>query len=190
MTDTLIRNSDTHPIRIDFVQPDKGWGVIGMSFCPGKKQSDALTGHWDRDLTKDLNRIRAWGATMVISLIEEHEFEELQVQTLAATTEHLGMKWRHLPIRDRYPPGGRFQALWGEVGAEIVALLQAGKSIFLHCKGGLGRTGTVAACLLVESGFQPEEAIVKVRAARRNTIETTMQEWHVTRYTPMFLPQH
>jgi ADP-ribosyl-[dinitrogen reductase] hydrolase len=186
MTNNLIRNSDTDPIRIDFVQPDKGWGLIGMSFCPGKKQTDARTGHWDRDLAKDLNHISAWGATMVISLIEEHEFEELQVQALAATTELLGMKWRHLPIRDRYPPGCRFQALWAEVGAEIVTMLQAGERIFLHCKGGLGRTGTVAACLLVESGVQPEEAIEKVRAARRNTIETTMQEWHVMSYISTF----
>lgn len=37
--------------------------------------------------------------------------------------------------------------------------LEAGGVIYLHCKAGIGRTGTVAACLLVEHGFEPEEAL-------------------------------
>lgn len=183
MTDKLIRNSDTHPIRIDFVQPDKNWGLIGMSFCPGKKQTDARTGHWDRDLEKDLASIKEWGATIVISLIEEHEFQELDVARLPDITRRLGMTWHHLPIRDQYPPGDPFQEKWAKVGREIVGALQAGQRIFVHCKGGLGRAGTIAACLLIESGIQPEQAMKLVRAARRNTIETAMQESYVMRYT-------
>ena len=30
---------------------------------------------------------------------------------------------------------------------------------YLHCWGGVGRTGTVAGCLLVEAGFTADEAI-------------------------------
>jgi protein-tyrosine phosphatase len=30
---------------------------------------------------------------------------------------------------------------------------------YVHCWGGVGRTGTVAGCLLVEAGFTSEEAI-------------------------------
>jgi ADP-ribosyl-[dinitrogen reductase] hydrolase len=51
MSSALVRNSDTHPIRIDAVQPDGGWGLVGMSFCPGKKQRNARTGHWQREVS-------------------------------------------------------------------------------------------------------------------------------------------
>ncbi|MBT9498265.1 MAG: cyclin-dependent kinase inhibitor 3 family protein [Zoogloea sp.] len=180
----VIRTSQTHTMRIDCVQPAGNWGLIGMSFCPGKSQVDGLSGHWERSLAEDIAKVKAWGASIVVSLIESHEFSELQVNALPTDVEQLGMAWRHLPIRDRYPPGYRFDALWDEVGAELVAALQRGGQIFIHCKGGLGRTGTIAACLLIESGIPPAEAIKQVRTARRMTIETSLQEWYVHSYTP------
>ena len=186
MKTILTRNSDTHPLDIDCVQPDGGWGLIGLSLCPGKKEFDSRTGHWNRDLTKDLTRIRDWGASMVISLIEAHEFGELQVEALPAMVEHLGMTWRHLSIRHRYPPSKRFEALWANASAEILDVLKAGRCIFVHGNGGLGRTGTIASILLVESGIAPELAIERVRAARPNAIETAAQEWRVMIHQPLW----
>jgi len=78
----LIRTSQTHPIRIDTVATKPGWGLIGMSFCPGKKQLNGLTGSWSRDLYLDLARIHDWGASIVVSLIEAHEFTFLNVEAL------------------------------------------------------------------------------------------------------------
>lgn len=181
-----IRTSDTHPIRIDAVLPAEGWGKIGMSFCPGKQQVDGLSGHWARDLHADLIRVRDWGAAMFVSLVEEHEFAELQVQTLPQAVASTGMVWRHLPIRDRYPPSAKFEERWGQVGEEIVHTLKAGRNVFIHCKGGLGRTGTVAACLLIEAGYVAEAAINEVRRARARTIETAVQEWYVLQYRARF----
>lgn len=126
------------------------------------------------------------GAAMIVSLIEEHEFGELEIEALPERVAQLGMQWRHLPICDNQPPARIFNALWPTVGAEIITLLKAGQRVFLHCKGGLGRTGTVAACLLIESGISPEEAVKRVRAARRNTIEAALQAYYVLSYRPMF----
>jgi len=185
----LMRTSDTHPIRIDAVHPMNGWADIGLSLCPGKVQENALTGRWNRNLTQDLGRIRDWGAAMVISLIEAQEFDELIVSDLPAQTEALGMKWRHLPIRDRYPPGDAFHQRWPTIGHEIIATLAAGQRVFIHCKGGLGRTGVVAACLLIESGIAAELSVEMVRAARHKTIETAIQEWFVLNYSAVFRMQ-
>jgi ADP-ribosyl-[dinitrogen reductase] hydrolase len=185
MNNAKTRTSDTHPFRIDSVQPGSAWGLIGMSFCPGKKQLGARTGNWDRDLATDLAQIKAWGASMVVSLVELPEFDELQVPTLPREVEGLGIKWRHLPIRDMHQPGTRFQRIWPELSQEIVAALGKGQRVFVHCKGGLGRTGTVVACLLIESGIPPAEAITKVRTARRSTIETWAQEEFVLGYKPV-----
>lgn len=53
------RNSDTHPIMIDFL--DYKWqgssARLGITFAPGKKQKNAMTGSWSRDLGKDVDRI-------------------------------------------------------------------------------------------------------------------------------------
>jgi len=43
---------------------------------------------------------------------------------------------------------------------DIQAVLdEGGTCVYLHCKAGIGRTGTVAACLLVEQGYGPDEAL-------------------------------
>lgn len=181
-----IRTSETHPIRIDAVQPAEGWGKIGMSFCPGKQQANGMSGCWERDLQADLVQVRDWGAAMFVSLVEEHEFAELRVLTLPQEVARFGMEWCHLPIRDRYPPGADFEERWGQIGKEIVHTLKNGRNVFIHCKGGLGRTGTVAACLMIEAGHRAEVAIDAVRRARAKTIETALQEWYVLQYRARF----
>lgn len=180
------RTSESHPLRIDSIQARPDWGAIGMSLCPGKDQADGLSGHWQRDLGTDLERIRIWDAAFVVSLMERHEFAELGVEALPAEALRLGMAWRHLPIPDRQPPGPAFEARWPEVGAELVMALREGRRIFLHCKGGLGRTGTIAACLLREAGIGAAEAITQVRLARPKTIETAQQARYVHAYTRRF----
>ena len=57
--------------------------------------------------------------------------------------------------------------------------LRDGGRVLLHCRAGLGRTGMIAARLLVELGTPPDAAIVSVRAARTGAIETRAQERHV-----------
>jgi len=70
------------------------------------------------------------------------------------------------------------------VAATLRQRVTAGGRVLVHCRGGLGRAGTVAACLLVEFGVRPEEAIQRVRIARPNAIETSAQERHVRAYRP------
>ena len=108
----------------------------------------------------------------------------LRVEALPEMVERLGMTRRHLPIRQRYPPSKRFDALWADASALILGAPKAGRRIFIHGKGGLGRTGTIAAILLVESGITPKRAIEKIRAARPNAIETAVQEWRVMFHKP------
>lgn len=69
--------------------------------------------------------------------------------------EHLGMKWRHIPIRHRYPTTKRFETLWADARSEVMNILKSGQRVLVHGDGGLGRTGTVAALLLVESSIAP-----------------------------------
>ena len=54
----------------------------------------------------------------------------------------------------------------------------------MHCRGGLGRTGIVAASLLIGFGIGPRDAIVAVRKARPGAIETLQQERYVLGLEP------
>jgi ADP-ribosyl-[dinitrogen reductase] hydrolase len=68
---------------------------------------------------------------------------------------------------------------WRENGQRIKSILSGGGRVLLHCRGGIGRTGTIAAKLLVEFGFKPSDAIDLVRSTRPGTIETEAQEQYL-----------
>jgi protein-tyrosine phosphatase len=48
--------------------------------------------------------------------------------------------------------------------------------VILHCRAGIGRSGLVAACLLVMKGVSPEEAVKKVSAARGVSVPETKEQ--------------
>lgn len=175
------RTSLTDPIRMDFVAA--GTGLIGMALCPGKWQDNALSGTWRRDL--DLDRIAAWGAVAVATLMETDELARYHVSGLGAGVLARGMAWHHLPIRDFDIPRAPFEMAWAEAGPRLRAHLAGGRRIMLHCLGGLGRTGTIAARLLIESGMPASDAIAAVRAARPGAIETAEQLEYVRRMRPL-----
>jgi ADP-ribosyl-[dinitrogen reductase] hydrolase len=86
------------------------------------------------------------------------------------------MLWFHLPIVDVSTPDERFEQEWDAAGEELRSILRSGSDVLVHCRGGLGRAGTVAARLLVELGMEPATAIANVRAVRPGAIETSDQE--------------
>lgn len=175
------RTSATHPLQIAEVRPAPASGRIGITFCPGKKQADALTGSWNRDLATDLDAIAAWGACALVTLVEEHELHELAVADMGEQVRCRHMAWFHLPIADYNVPDSTFETRWDESGAQLRALLAQGFDIVIHCKGGLGRAGMIAARLLVELGKPADEAIRSVRAVRPGAIETVDQERYLLR---------
>jgi protein-tyrosine phosphatase len=134
-----------------------------------------------------LDAIRAWGADIALSLIVEYEFVLLRVPRLGEGFGSRGIAWRHLPIQDLGPPDEAFHAAWSTDGAAAVSVLRAGGKVLVHCRGGLGRAGTVACMLLIELGASRSEALRKVRAARLGAVETPTQERYLVAYSPRIL---
>jgi ADP-ribosyl-[dinitrogen reductase] hydrolase len=155
-----------------------GHGRLGVTFCPGKQQQRAITGIWQRDLGLDLDAIRAWGATHILTLVETEELRELNVVSLPEAASARGIRWHHAAIVDGGIPGGDFESRWEALAASLCAALRHGESLVVHCKGGIGRAGTIAARLLLELGVSvdAEDAVARVRAARTNAVETAVQE--------------
>tara|TARA_Y100000813_G_C24079482_1_gene312688 strand:+ start:570 stop:764 length:195 start_codon:yes stop_codon:yes gene_type:complete len=59
-----------------------------------------------------------------------------------------------------------------------------GAILFIHCKGGIGRSGTVAAMFLIVSGMENEQSILEVRSKRQGAIENEKQENFVGSFDP------
>ena len=177
------RTSETDPLCIGAESPGDGQGRIGITFCPGKIDPDGMYAPWARDLDADLDVVRDWGATAVVSLVTEEEIKNLRVGGLGEAVRDRHMEWWHLPIPDGMPPQPDFEEKWTKAGEAIRDRLRLGFDVLLHCKGGLGRAGTIAARLLVELGARPDDAIRRVRAARPGAIENRFQEAYVERCT-------
>ena len=177
-------SSVVSPLRIDAVAVPGTGGLIGMTGCPGKDEYAGIgitSGPWKRDLDDDLEVIIAWGAQALVSLIEGYEFAMLDVPEFLEKVRTLGIPWYHLPIVDLDVPDKRFDEEWETVGQEMRRILADGGKIVLHCRAGLGRTGTIAARLLIEFGMDPREAIARVRQSRPGAIQTWVQEEYVRR---------
>lgn len=166
---------------IDTLPLPQGKGALGLTHCPGKCRADRGSGVPRRELAVDLAAIRAWGATVLVTLIEAHEFELLKVEHLGEMAEAEGLEWHHLPIPDMDVPDWHFGRRWFYSGLRLRRLLRQGGRVVLHCRAGLGRAGTIAAHLLVELGVPPAEAVSQVRRARPGAIQTRAQEEHVHR---------
>lgn len=177
------KTSESDPLRIDSVNVGPGYGRIGLTFCPGKKQLDAQSGAWDRDLNQDMAAIKAFGAAALVTLMPDSELDSLGVppHQLRDKASELGIEWYQFPMPDGGMPNQKFEQLWADAGLHLRDLLKAGRNIAIHCKGGLGRTGTIAATLLIEFGMRPRAAIQSVREARPGAIESGIQENYVLR---------
>ena len=184
----LSRTSATHPLYIATVPAGPGLGRVGLTFCPGKKQPDAMTGAWDRCLATDMAAIADWGAAALVTLVEPHELHSLGVADIGATAAADALDWLHLPIVDVSTPDATFEAAWGRVGPGLRERVRAGFGVVVHCKGGLGRAGLVASRLLVDLGWEPAPALAAVREVRPGAVQTRAQERYVLDLAPLLDP--
>jgi ADP-ribosyl-[dinitrogen reductase] hydrolase len=154
-------------------------GVVGMTPCPGIRLESAKRGNPQKTLKRDIAALHEWGATGVVTLNETDELYDLGLPNLGEELQMAGFWWRHLPIVDMNVPVPSFEESWRVEGQQISASLAAGEKVVIHCLAGLGRTGMIAARLLVDMGVPAETAIADVRRVRPRAIQTNAQEDYV-----------
>ena len=177
------KTSVSHPIRVDWL-PTPWLGRVGLTFAPGKAQPHAVSGAWDRDLEADLLRLREeFDAVHLVCLLEDHEFAELAIDSLADSAAGAGIHFHRLPIRDGAVP--RQDADASGLVSDIVQWAAAGENVVVHCKGGLGRAGTIGGCVLRAAGMDADATLAALIEARgSNCPETSAQRDYVRRFAP------
>ena len=179
----IAKTSVTDPIRITEINHTDHTGKIGITLCPGKKSPSTFGGIWDRDLVMDLTVIkREFDPTAIVTLMPDDELSANKVPTLGQAVLDHGMEWFHLPIQDMTAPDVSFDGAWVKIAPRILHMIKQGGNILVHCKGGLGRSGTIAALMLIEFGIPSGRAIALVRKARPGAIDIAEQEEYVRRY--------
>jgi len=103
------------------------------------------------------------GATTIVCLVEAHELDDRYPDYLAWLHEHRGHDAVWFPIHDLHAPALE-RAL--PFLHDLVARLDRDERLLMHCAAGIGRAGTMAACLLVELGTPAAEALALVAASR------------------------
>jgi protein-tyrosine phosphatase len=115
-----------------------------------------------------LARLRAEDFARLVCLLDENE-QRPRYDPDAA--RRAGWSLHSLPIRDYTAPS--IDQITMFVG--LVDGAGDGARVLVHCEGGTGRTGTMAAAYWIARGLSARDAIARVRRARPGAIETDEQ---------------
>ncbi len=143
-------------------------GRIGLTPLPGRRDHGRL-------LAEVLSTLKDQGVTAVVCLVESHELRSYGVPDLIEAYLAAGFAVLHAAIPDGSAPPPA--AMW-PILDWLHDQVQSGGRVLVHCLGGLGRAGTVAACYL--SGIKGITAIQAIDIVRKHrspaAIETCGQE--------------
>ncbi len=150
---------------------------------PGKLLAGEYPGAKDEESArKKVHSIVQSGITAFIDLTEENE-GLLPYSHLVGPASH-----QRFPIRDVSTPGSKAKTV-GTLNAIDYHIGQGGV-VYLHCWGGVGRTGVIVGCWLARHGLKGEAALAKLRelwlqcpkSVTRNSPETLAQEQYIVQW--------
>jgi protein-tyrosine phosphatase len=136
---------------------------------PDKFLAGAYPGSWgEENARQKLRTLIQAGITCIIDLTQPGEnFYSYKNQLLEEASDYqVEVEWLNFPILDYNIPG---VVLMKEILDTIDQRLDSGKKIYIHCIGGIGRTGTTVACYLVRHGLSGEDALARIQELRAET---------------------
>ena len=143
--------------------------LLGVSQFPGKN----LQNIFDlSSFSKDLQIIKKQKVKIVVSLLPDNEKNKLGLDDLIWSKEEV--EYIQFPVNDfSVPPKKKFNEL-KKLISFIKKNLMLSKHVLIHCNGGKGRSGMIAA--LVLKAMKEKDPIKKVREKVIGAIETEEQE--------------
>lgn len=129
---------------------------------PGRFAAGEYPGAKDRgDAAEKLRSLLGAGIDYFVDLTEPHELAPYAgIAEVEATRLGLSVEHDRRSIRDVRVPRSPHEMV--AILDTIDAALGEDKTVYVHCWGGIGRTGTVVGCWLVRHGRTGEEALAQV----------------------------
>ncbi len=130
--------------------------------CPGTK---------DTSVEDAVATLKDAGAQALITLMPDDELAKFAAESLPGACAASGIQWFHLPVEDDHAPDERFATAFATQKQILLSLLEQQGTLAIHCRGGSGRTGFMAAILLLESGMDRDEVVRQVQGLRRHALK-------------------
>ena len=149
-------------------------GKLLLTPCPGTLSTPLPTA---------LEQLKEQGAATLITLITPHEMKEKNLDGFADAVATAGLEWLHLPITDDDSPKDPFEENWQRALPKLEQQLNVGSAIAIHCMGGSGRTGIVAARLMLDQGIELDDAITQIQALRPKAFSFPVQREYIQQFS-------
>ena len=125
-------------------------------------------GDWLQDEAKGW---RQAGLDVIVSLLEPDEAAQLELDREHEVAQSNSLQFISFPIPDRGVPASMQDAL--ALLGDVSRALEEGKTVAIHCRQGIGRSGMIAAATVVNAGIEVKRALEIVSAARGQTVPET-----------------
>ena len=153
--------------------PGEVSGHLYLHSMPGRHES------WD----EFMGEARRVNLDVIVCLSSEGEIRSKSPAYFRARSSGtIGLATKDFPIEDFGVPGVEEREAFRGFVRELAEELHAGKGVLIHCKMGIGRTGTVATCVLIELGLGTADALRAVERAGSNP-EVTVQRRFIAEYS-------
>ncbi|NMB89512.1 MAG: hypothetical protein GYA17_14230 [Chloroflexi bacterium] len=174
----------SEPVPLETPFPDSYWVIPGHLLAgayPGTRRSEEET-------RRRLRRMISMGINYFLDLTQTEELQsyhpllDQEAAALQRPVEH-----HRYPIRDLDIP---VEQQMVEILDAIDQAILAGKVLYVHCWGGIGRTGTVIGCYLARHGLVGDQGLKYIAERRRNIPDwiyrspETEAQWAMVRNWP------
>ena len=150
----------------------------------GKLYLHSMPGRYEK-LSISFQEIKSLSIDQILSLVSLEETEQKSpIYAEAIKSNDIPCKYEAYPITDAGIPGNRQEFVL--LVEDAAKRLQNEKRLLIHCSGGIGRTGTMACCILIALGLSEDDAETMVRKAiaRPETSEQRLfVRWYAQRNT-------
>ncbi len=114
------------------------------------------------------------GVDVVVSLLQFEEAKSLSLVNEGSVCEQCGIEFVNFPIKDHRVPA--FFVPFNQLITKLVGDVQQGKKLAIHCYAGIGRTGLVAASILVKLGMEVDYALLNLSQSRGLRVPETLDQ--------------
>ena len=125
-------------------------------------------------LEDEIISFKNFGVDVVVSLLEQSEIYELEIEGEEFRCNEKGIIFLNFPIADRQTPESFEEAL--AFAKSLQQFIKGNKKIAIHCRQGIGRSSLIAASILVLQGFSAEDAFKKIVVGRGCQVPDTEEQ--------------